>query len=278
MVKDALRVVDPLVFNAVRFLLAGVALAALHTARGRIDRRDLPALVGLGICGHTAYQAGFIFGLDRTLAGNAAVILAAAPIWTLALAVLVGQEPSRRSLWWAAVLGLSGIGLVIAGTPGGFRVGSDTWTGDLLMLGASACWAGYTVAGRNLVLKYGAMTVTTWAIGIGGLPLVLAGVPGALTTPWGTLSGTVWLQMGYAGLAAIAAAYVLWYKGVEVLGSASTALWSNLVPCVAILVAWLWLGEEPSLLQLTGAGLVLFSVGMVRRRPAAPVSPRSSRG
>ncbi|MDH3224923.1 MAG: DMT family transporter, partial [Gemmatimonadota bacterium] len=90
-VKDALRIVDPLVFNAVRFLLAGAALAVLHTARGRVDRGDLPALVGLGVCGHTAYQAGFIFGLDRTLAGNAAVILAAAPIWTLALAVLVGQ-------------------------------------------------------------------------------------------------------------------------------------------------------------------------------------------
>lgn len=264
-VKDALRLVDPLVFNGVRFLLAGAALALLRPSFRKPERADLIPLVGLGLVGHTAYQAGFIFGLDGTLAGNGAVILAAAPIWTVMLAVLVGQEAWRPALGAAAVLGLTGIGLVMAGSAGGLAYSGETIRGDLLMGGASVCWAIYTVAGRRLVLKYGALTVTTWAIWIGGLPLVLAAVPGAFTTPWRDLPLLVWGQMAYAGLGAIAAAYVLWYRGVETLGSSTTALWSNLVPCVALVVAWSWLGERPTALQLLGAGVVLASVALARQ-------------
>ncbi|NNM33797.1 MAG: DMT family transporter, partial [Gemmatimonadetes bacterium] len=138
-VKDALNVVDPLVFNGGRFLLAGAALAVLRPASLEIDRSDLIPLAGLGIVGHTAYQVGFIFGLDVTLAGNAAVILAAAPIWTLMFAVLVGQEAWRPALGAAAVLGLAGIGLVMAGGAGGLAISRDTVRGDLLMAGASVC-------------------------------------------------------------------------------------------------------------------------------------------
>ena len=277
-VKDALNLVEPLVFNGVRFLLAGAALAALRPGPTRPDRSDVPTLIGLGIVGHTLYQVGFIFGLDGTLAGNAAVILAAAPVWTLVLAVLVGQESWRPSLGAAAVLGLGGIGLVMAGGGGEVALSRDTLRGDLLMAAAAVCWAAYTVAGRRVVLKYGALTVTTWAIWIGGLPIVLAAIPGALTTAWASLPPLVWLQMAYAGLGAIAAAYVLWYRGVQVLGSSTTALWSNLVPCVALLVAWLWLGERPGRLQVLGALVVLVSVGLARWGPGATKPASTSSG
>ena len=134
---------------------------------------------------------------------------------------------------------------------------------------SSVCWALYTVTGRDLIHRYGALRVTTWSLFIGGIPLVLAGIPGALQTDWAQLDSAVWGQVAFASLGAVAVAYVLWYRAVARLGSALTALWSNLVPLVALGVAWVWLGEQPSPTQLLGAAFVVLSV-LVAQGTAGP--------
>ena len=277
-VKDGLATLDPLVFNAARFVLAGLALTVLGFGRPtRLPhRRDLLPLAALGLVGHMAYQLGFIFGLDATLAGNAAIILAAAPIWTVALAVLLGQDTSSPGIWASAALGLVGILLVMAGGTAEVALGAEHLRGDLLVAGSSVCWAVYTVTGKGLVGRYGALAVTTWAMLIGGVPIVLAGIPGALTTDWGGVGPLVWAEVAFAGLGAVALAYVLWYRAVAHLGSSLTALWSNLVPCVALGVAWAWLGERPSLMQITGALVVVASV-LLARKSAPPGSRKALR-
>ncbi|MGI9627343.1 MAG: DMT family transporter [Longimicrobiales bacterium] len=271
-VKHALLALDPLVLNALRFLLAGLALWALPSRKTfpRLERGDFARIALLGIVGNTAYQLAFIFGLDQTLAGNGAIILASAPVWTVLLAVLVGQDQGTAGLLAATALGAAGIALVMSGSGAELGVGGGHLRGDILVGISSVCWAAYTVAGRDLVTKYGALPVTTWALWIGGAPLVLAGVPGAFATPWGQIGLAIWLDVVFAALGAVALAYVLWYRGVEKLGSSRTALWSNLVPCVALVVAWGWLGERPKLLQVAGMGVVLLSVLLARATRPAP--------
>ena len=48
------------------------------------------------------------------------------------------------------------------------------------------------------------------------------------------------------------------------LGAARTAAFSNLVPVVALTVAWVFLHEAPRPLQLTGGGLVVAGLLMWR--------------
>ena len=98
-VKAALADFRPLAFNAIRFVLASaVLLAFLWSARKplRFERRDWPALLALGLVGNTFYQVLFIVGLDWTLAGNAALLLGASPVFvTLLSAGVRHEEPSR---------------------------------------------------------------------------------------------------------------------------------------------------------------------------------------
>ncbi len=64
-VKFALAALPPLALNAVRFASASTAvLVALRLSgqRWAFARRDLPALVGLGLLGNAVYQLLFIFG------------------------------------------------------------------------------------------------------------------------------------------------------------------------------------------------------------------------
>jgi drug/metabolite transporter (DMT)-like permease len=59
-------------------------------------------------------------------------------------------------------------------------------------------------------------------------------------------------------------AYLFWYRGVQRLGSARTAAYSNMVPVVALVVASIWLGERPTLFQVVGAAVILGGIWLAR--------------
>ena len=54
-------------------------------------------------------------------------------------------------------------------------------------------------------------------------------------------------------LGSLVIAYAFWYRGVRIIGPTRTAMYSNLQPLIAVLVAWAMLGEVPTLLQIAGA-------------------------
>lgn len=275
-IKVALEELHPLAFNALRFPLAALTLYLFVRARPGpvpvIRRNDVTHLVGLGILGNVAYQLLFIFGIDATLAGNAAILLAVTPVWTILFSSLLGHERPPTSTWLGALATVAGMVLVVLGGSRGIEVGGSTLRGDLMMVGASVLWAIYTVGGRTLTQRYGPLRVTAWTLWVGTAGLVPLGIPYLLGTPLERISPAAWIGVAYAGILAIGVAYLIWYTGVRRLGSSRTAVYSNLVPVVALLTAWFWLGETPSPLQIAGAGVVIggLSVARISRRPSAP--------
>ena len=70
--------------------------------------------------------------------------------------------------------------------------------------------------------------------------------------------------MSYSGLGALVIAYLFWYRGMKVLGPTRTAMYSNLQPIFALLVAWLTLGEVPTIWQ--GVGTACITSGLLMTR------------
>ena len=275
-IKVGLAELHPLGFNALRFPLAALVLLLLLRLRPGdhppIRRKDWPHLVGLGLLGNVVYQLFFIFGIDATLAGNAAILLATTPVWTTIFSALVGHERPPAGVWLGVAGTVAGMVLVVLGGERSVSVGADTLTGDLMMVGSSVVWSIYTVGGRNLTRRYGSVRVTAWTLWVGTLVLVPMGAPFLLGTPLTEVSLLAWGSVVYAGVLAIGLAYALWYRGVRRLGSSRTAVYSNLVPVVALVVAWIWLGERPTFLQLLGAAAVVggLTVARTARRRAVP--------
>ena len=157
-------------------------------------------------------------------------------------------------------------------------ISQDSLWGDGLILMAALVWAVYTVAGKGLVDRYGPLRVTTWTLWVGTPGLVALGLPDLIAMDWGSVPASAWLGVAYAGFFGIGVAYLIWYAGVAVLGSSRTAIYSNTIPVVALLVAWAWLGEVPTLAQILGGGLVLLGVGVARaKRDARTRRPRLQR-
>jgi drug/metabolite transporter (DMT)-like permease len=266
-IKAALDEIPPLGFNALRFPLAALTVFLILRARGGInwpERSDWPRVLGLGILGNLVYQGFFIFGIDATLAGNASILLATTPVWTLVLSTLRRHESHGPLVWVGVLATLAGMVLVVVGGTVSVGFEGGTLKGDLLMVGAAITWSTYTVGSRNLVRKYGSLPVTAWTLWVGAAGLTLLGLPTLMASPPVDASPMAWSGVAYSGVLAIGLAYILWYQGVQRIGNARTAVYSNLTPIVALLVAWVWLGETPTILQVGGAGIVLAGLSLAR--------------
>jgi drug/metabolite transporter (DMT)-like permease len=271
--KHAMEEIEPLAFNALRFVLASAFVFAVLRARGPLlwpHRGHLPRIVLLGLVGNGAYQMAFILGLDRTQAGHAGLMLALTPLLTAILSRMQGHERPGPRTWGGAALSIVGVAMV---TGSGFHsLGTDVLIGDLIMIGASVCWAVYTVGAQPLVARYGPVRTTAWTMWTGSVVLVAAGMPSAVAQDWARVSGIAWAALLYASLLSIGLAYLIWYRGVQKLGNTRTAIFSNVTPVIAIIGGALLLGERPGPLALAGAALVLTGIMVVRTdgRTAAP--------
>ncbi len=213
--KVLLREFEPLALNALRFPMAAVALWILvRRLDGSLkpDPEDLRRIITLGLLGNVAYQLCFIFGVDSTFAGNASLLLATTPVWTLFLSSVAGHE--RPGGW--AIIGVAGtligIFMVITGSRDAGTLASPTTRGDLLILIASVLWAMYTVGGRKPVTRYGALRVTAWTLWVATPIIFFMGLPGLMRTDFRTITPEAWIGVTYAGLLGIGLAYLLWYR------------------------------------------------------------------
>ena len=143
-------------------------------------------------------------------------------------------------------------------------MGEGLLMGDLLLVLAAITWAAYTVGTQELTREYGALAVTSWTLWVGTIGLVALGTMSLWSTDWSTISRVGWVGVVYSGVLAIGVAYLIWNHGLEHIGGARTAVFTNLVPVVALIAAALWLGEDPQPTQIVGALVIITGVWIAR--------------
>jgi drug/metabolite transporter (DMT)-like permease len=288
-VKHAFAEMDPQAFNAVRMLIgsavflgiiyalrwkwgAGAAeeppqhvedesIASIFHSPAAITGRDWLGLVGLGVVGHFFYQYFFISGLAQTSVANSSLILAATPVMIALLTAVLGQERVSALHWLGAALSMAGIYLVVA--EGGSHA-AESLRGDLTMFAAVCCWTIYTIGARALMVRHSPVGVTGVSMTIGTVLYVTAVLPHLTRLDWSAISAAAWIAVVYSALFALCVGYTIWYAAVRAIGSARTAVYSNLVPLVAMLTAVVALGESLSGAKMAGAAAVLLGVALTR--------------
>jgi drug/metabolite transporter (DMT)-like permease len=264
-IKAAFTVFSPLSFNAVRFTVAvaAVALFAWGARARRPPAAALARLAALGIIGNTVYQLAYIEGMARTRAGNAALIMAAVPVLTAVASHAMGHEHLRWRDAAGLALSTAGLAVIVLGSGAALGLGG-TLSGDLLMVVAVVFWTIYTIGAKPLVDSLGPTVTTAWTMGLGAIPLLVLCAPAALAQRWGAVTPAAWAGAIFSSLGSLVAAYLIWYRGVERLGSTRTAFYSNFTPVVTLLSAWPLLGEEPTLWQLLGAACIFGALALIR--------------
>jgi drug/metabolite transporter (DMT)-like permease len=268
-VKSALAELTPLAFNALR-VAGGTVLTLLlaYLVEGDLSLvpDDRGRVLLLGLAGNGLQQTLFVKGVALTRATHASLILSSTPLFVALLGTVRRSERLNWRNWAGISLGFAGIFLLVT-SGSGFVINSSTGAGDMMILGATIAWATYTLFSRELTERNSALKVTAWSL-VGSTPLsILAAIPELRSQDWHAVSLQGWLGLLYSAVFAIGIAYVVWNTAVHRLGSARTSLYSYLTPLVAVIVAWIFLGESMQPQQSLGAVGILLGVALGRYQP-----------
>ena len=255
----------PLAFNALRLASGTLVVLVLLFVQGASwpERAVARRLMLYGIVGNGLYQVFFVEALMRTSIANVAIMIASTPIWLALIGNLTGSELLSRRAWAGIALSFTGIFMVvIAGANA--EAGTHSWTGDLLAFIGMACWTAYTLLLRPLTQSTDPLPLHALTLVGGSVPLLLVALPELSVTHWSTIQWGGWSALAYGAIMAIVVAYLLWYRGVRLIGPTRTAMYGNLQPAVALVVAWWALGEVPTQWQGLGAAAIIAGVVMTR--------------
>lgn len=264
--KYGTQFVAPLAFNGARIPIAAATQLGIAAAMrlDRVPRREKWQLILLGMLGNGVCQVLFILGVVRSRVATAALIVAATPAFIAILGRLLGTERLTRRQWVGIALQIAGCSSVVLGSARGAN-GADSAIGVVLLLGASLSWAVYSVALRRVASQVHTLQLGGYTMLGGALVTLLVAVPAMRATPWLSLPAGAYSAILYSAIIAMVFAYLFWYRGLRVLGPTRTAVYSNLQPLFAAIVAYFVFREVPTFPQVIGAALVISGLLLTRR-------------
>ncbi len=264
-VKYATHIFNPVAFTGLRVGTAATFLVAFAYARGgfTLSRHDVVRLLFLGVIGNGLYQLFFVHGVARTRAGNASLIVGAAPAFIALVARARGLERVKRMTFAGIALSVIGVALVIAGSATSSN-GETTLLGSVLVFLGVLCWTAYTIMLQPYTKRIDVVQLAAVTMVGGAVPLLVASMPALVATDWSSVGTGGWLALLYSSVISMGVAYFFWYRGLRVLGPTRTAGYSNLQPIVALVAAWAFLGEIPTIFQGVGAVTIIAGVFLTR--------------
>jgi drug/metabolite transporter (DMT)-like permease len=244
-----------------------VALALAQPRRLRVRRDELLSLLAFGTFGLALVQWFYFFAIHRLEIGIALLIQYLAPVMIALWARFVGKEPVRRRIWAALILSLGGLSLVV-----------DLWhgfsldaLGSIASLGAAVTFALYILLAERAVGRRDPVSLLC-------LGFLVSAVFWAVVQPWWTFptgivddrvrmdgallttTSPVWLLMLTMVVVGTIVPFLLLVGSLRHISATRVGVTAMFEPVAGALVAYAWLGESLTAVQLTGGAIVLLGI------------------
>ena len=258
--KITMPYIGPFQFGAIRTLFASLLLFAVVIM---LKKPLKPSHVGvtavLGVLQTTGFTGLIIWALVAGGAGKTAVLTFIMPFWVMLMAwPMLGEK--IRGWQWLAVL-FSVVGLLLVLQPWSMQ---GNMLSDILAISAGICWALAVILSKQLHQRAPEMELlsfTAWQMFLGSLPLVvLAFVVPAKPIEY---SQTMIFGVLYNIFLANGLGWLLWVYALRNLNAGMASMNALLIPIIAVLAAWIQIGEVPSTLEAIGMLLIVMALGLI---------------
>ena len=253
--------VPPSLLALVRCVVGGAVLipaARVLEPASPPARGDARRIVWMGVFGFAAAFALGSWGIARSTATNAALLIIVEPVSIMLLGpAVLGERLTRREKTGAALALAGTVIVVVNGIPGVTYALAPHWRGDLLLVLSGLAYGSYSLIGRDVLLRRGPLDVTARSIAWGAValaPLAVAewwaGSRPALTA--GGIAGTL-----YLGVIITAGGYLSWNWALGRVEASRAAVFITVQPIAGALLGVLFLHESLTIFTVVGGGLVV---------------------
>lgn len=266
-VKYTVGQLDPYLTGVFRLLFAGlILLILLYRTEGSIGvkRHHLPLIIFSSVIGMGVNTVLWQLGLSHSSATNASLIVNVSPVIALLVAVMLGQEKLEGRRVLGMLVALSGVILII--NPISLDLSSETLLGNLLILGAASTWAIFNVVSVRLLIHYSPLRVTTYAMGIGALFMIVFSPIGVKSWDMSQVDLLAWLGIAFSVVFAAIIAQTIWAKTIQQIGASATMVYAYINPLLVVVFAAILLSERLSAIQAFGAVFILIGLTLTIRK------------
>jgi drug/metabolite transporter (DMT)-like permease len=258
--------VDAITLLALRMVFSvpffiGVAVWARLRHATPLERRDWLLVLVLGLIGYYLSSLLDFLGLQYITAGMERLVLFLYPTMTVILIALIYKRPIAPRVMAAMALSYAGIALVFLHDVGAKHGGSIMLGAALVFLGTLS-YSSYLVGAGHAIARIGATRFTAYAMIVASaaslLQFLVMRPLGALELPLRVYE----LSVAMAILSTVLPVFLLAYA-IHHIGSGSASLIGSVGPVSTIYMAYVFLHEQLSLLQIFGSTLVLAGVLIV---------------
>lgn len=267
--KLGLETIPPLMFTAMRFLVAVPLLLILSAGQLRVPRQAIPSIIALGVMGITLGNVAQTFGVQGTSASVGTIVSATIPIFIVIFAAMRLKQSVARRHWAGLLAAFGGIALVAVGSGSGVDdLSKTTVAGVAWMLVSAVAIAFYYIWSAELTEKYGTLPVAAWNA-LAGLVAILplAGWEMA-NAPFEITVQAIWTAV-YLGVMVTVAGLLLWLHILRAVPARVAASVQYLQPVFGIAAASLLFGDRLGLMFAAGVILILggLTLAVSNKRP-----------
>ncbi len=255
----------PALLALVRLVLGAAILVpvarALEPAAAAPARGDAWRIAWMGVVGFAGAFALSHWGLARSTATNAALLIIVEPLSIMALSPrLLGERLRRREVAGGALALLGAVLVVLNGVPGLTLALAPHWRGDLLLVLAGLAYGAYTLIGRGVLARHSPLVVTARSIVWGAVVMV-------------PLAGAEWLggarpvlspaAVGgalYLAVVITAFGYLLWNWVLARVSAPQVAIFVTVQPIGGAVLGVTLLHEPLTVFTVAGAALIVLGL------------------
>jgi drug/metabolite transporter (DMT)-like permease len=241
-------------------LLAGFAIVSRESLK--VPAEQWPRLVMAAILNVTAWMVLMGLALLWLPASEAALLAYTMPVWAAMLAwPVLGERPTVLRVI-ALAMAFAGLASIFGGN--GFAASATKLPGIIMALVGAAGFALGTVLAKRLPLKLPPVTAAAWQIGIGCLPVAVAGLA-IETTHLDEVTTTGWTLVVCSIVFQFCIAYVSWFAALARLPASVAAIGTMAVPVIGVVASAIALHEPLGPGQIAALVLTLAAVVLATR-------------
>ncbi len=208
------------------------------------------------------FNAFIYLALQTTTATNTVLVNAMIPVFIGLMSWLAYNETMGPQQIVGVMISLAGLLFIVSRGHLGNLARLGFSSGDLWTLAAGMAWAFYSVMLRKRPIQMDPIAFLTAIVAL-GLLVMLPFYFWELSIHGGfNLSKTTLGSIAYVCVFPSVLSFIFWNRGVAMVGANRAGIFFHLMPVFSILLAFIFLNEQPRLFHLTGVILIFTGIAL----------------